>query len=535
MEGSIASLGSQYVLGLRAKNCHTGNVLDEEQAQAARKEDVLNALSQMASKFRRRVGESLAMVETHDTPLEDATTSSLEALRAYSAARKVKYAAAGYGSAVPLLKRAIEIDPKFAMAYAFLGRTYGDIGESVLSAESASKAYQLRDHASEREQFFIDVTYDRQVTGNLEKARQRLEAWVLTYPRDRDAHGLLSGFSSQGSGKYEEAIEEGKKAIGIDPDFVPAYANVAFASVYLDRLAQAESILRQASERKLEIPDYILLRYSIAFLKDDKAGMAREAALGERNSGAQDWMLHWEALTSARSGQLQTARAMSRRAVDLAQQAGQRERAAVFEAGAATWEAIFGNATVARQKAGKALDLSRGRDVEYGAALALGLAGDSSRALALANDLESRFPEDTSVRFSYIPTLRGLIALNRGDPVHAIEMLQTTVPHELAVPGIDYYFFFGGLYPAYVRGEAYLAAHRGWDAATEFQKILDHRGIVAADPISAIALLQLARAYKSGDTTKAKSAYEDFLMLWKDADSDVPILRQAKTEYAKLQ
>jgi DNA-binding winged helix-turn-helix (wHTH) protein/predicted Zn-dependent protease len=535
LEGSITRLGSQYVLGLRAKNCHTGNVLDEEQAQAARKEDVLNALSQMASKFRGRVGESLAIVKTHDTPLEDATTSSLEALRAYSAARKVKYAAAGYGSAVPLLKRATEIDPKFAMAYAFLGRTYGDIGESVLSAESASKAYQLRGHASERERFFIDVTYDRQVTGNLEKAHQSLESWVLTYPRDRDAHGLLSGFSSQGLGRYEDAIEEGKKSIGVDPDFVPGYANVAFASIYLDRPAQAEGILKQASERKLEIPDYILLRYCVAFLKGDKAGMAREATLGEENSGTQDWMLHLQALTSARSGQLQTARGMSSHAVDLAQQAGQRERAAVFETGAAVWEAFVGNATIARQKAGKALELSRGRDVEYGAAFALGLAGDSSRALALANDLESRFPEDTSVRFSYMPSLRGLIALNHGEPARAIEQLQTAVPYELAVPGIDYYFFFGGLYPSYLRGEAYLAAHKGAEAAAEFQKILDHRGIVVSDSIGALAHLQLARTYAmSGDVARAKSAYQDFLTLWKEADPDIPILKQAQAEYAKL-
>ncbi len=536
VEGSIASLGSQYVLGLRAIDCGTGSVLADEQGQAARKEDVLNVVSQMASKLRSRLGESLATVEKHDTPLEDATTSSLEALKAYSTARKVKFLPAGYASAVPLLKHAIEIDPNFAMAYAFLGRTYGDIGEFALSAENTSKAYQLRNHTSERERLFIDVTYHRQVTGNLEKAHQTLELWAETYPRERDAHGLLSGFTSQGSGKYQEAIEEGKKAIDLDPDFVPAYANVASAYLYLGRPEEAEKILQQASERKLEIPEYILFRYYIAFLKGDKAGMEREAAVGEAHPGAEDWMLHAESLTLARSGQLQRARGMSRRAVELAQQAGQRERAAVFETAAAVWEALFGNLSAARQKANEALELSKGRDVEYGAAFALAVAGDSSQAQALANDLEKRFPEDTSVQFSYLPTLRALLALNRGEPSHAIEVLQTATPYELAVPGIDYYFFFGGLYPAYVRGEAYLAAHQGSEAAAEFQKFLDHPGIVLSDPIGALAHLGVARAYVlQGDTAKAQAAYQDFLTLWKDTDPGIPILRQAKAEVAKLQ
>jgi eukaryotic-like serine/threonine-protein kinase len=511
-------------------------MLAEEQKQAARKEDVLRVLSQMARELRSRVGESLATVAKYDTPLEEATTSSLEALKAYSTAWKVKFLPAGYASAVPLLNHAIEIDPNFAMAYAFLGRTYGDIGEYALSAENTSKAHELRNHTSEREKFFIDATYHRQVTGNLEKAHQTLELWAETYPRDRGAHGLLSGFASQGAGKYQEAIEEGKKAISLDPDFVPAYANVASAYIYLGQPEEAEKVLQQASQRKLEIPDYILLRYYIAFLKGDKAGMEREAALGDAHPGAKDWMLHAESLNLARSGQLQQANEMSRRAVDSARQAGQRERAAVFETGVAVREAFFGNLTAARQKAKEAIDLSNGRDVEYGAAFALAVAGDSSRAQTLANDLENRFPEDTSVRFSYLPTLRALLALNRGELSHAIELLQTADPYDLAVPSIGYYFFFGGLYPAYVRGEAYLAAHQGSEAAAEFQKILDHPGIVLSDPIGALAHLGLARAYDlQGDTAKAKAAYQDFLTLWKDADPDIPIYQQAKAEYAKMQ
>ena len=238
----------------------------------------------------------------------------------------------------------------------------------------------------------------------------------------------------------------------------------------------------------------------------------------------------------ARSGQLRLARRMSRRAIDLAQQAGQRERAATYETGVAVWEAFFGNALAARQSVMAALNLSKGRDVEYGAAFALALSGDSSRSQMLANDLERRFPEDTSVRFNYMPTLRALHALKNNDPRKAIELLQIAVPYELAVPGIDFTAFFGSLYPTYVRGEAYLASHQGAEAAMEFQKLLDHRGLVFSDPVGAVARLQLGRAYAmQGDATKGKAAYQDFLTLWKDADPDIPVLKQAKAEYAKFQ
>jgi serine/threonine protein kinase/tetratricopeptide (TPR) repeat protein len=534
LEGSIASLGSLYVLGLRARNCRAGDVLDEEQAQAARKEDVLNSLSQVASKFRTRVGESLATVEKHDTPLAEATTPSLEALKAYSTALKVVFST-GQDSAVPLFKRAIAIDPKFAMAHAMLGLTYSAMGESVLSAESTSKAYELRDRASEREKFFIAFTYDRQVTGNQEKALQTCELWAQTYPRDLDPHALISGFSTQGTGKFEKSIEEAKKTIGLNPDHTFGYVNLAFSYFYLDRLREAEDTLRQASQRKIEIPELVVLRYFIAFLKDDKAGMDRAAARAKGMPEAEDWMAHAEALVSARSGRLQLAGEMSRRAADLAQQADQRERAATYEAGVAGWHAFFGNTVEARQKATAALELSQGRDVEYGAAFALALVGDSTRAQTLANDLQKRFPEDTSVQFSYLPALRALFALNHNEPRKAIELLQVTVPYELAVPGIDFNTFFGGLYPVYVRGEAYLASHQGPEAAAEFQKILDHRGIVGCDPIGALAHLQLGRALAlAGDKSKAKTAYQDFRTLWKDADPGIPILEQAKAEYARL-
>jgi eukaryotic-like serine/threonine-protein kinase len=534
LQGSIASLGSLYVLGLRAEKCSTGEVLDEEQAQAARKEDVLNALSQIATKFRTRAGESLKMVREHDTPLAEATTPSLEALKAYSAGLKVLFST-GSVPALPLLKRATEIDPQFAMAYAFLGRVYGDIGESVLSAESASKAWQLRDRASDRERFFITATYDEQVTGNLEKARETCALWTQSYPRDAAPHGLLSGSIDQGLGSYQASIEEAQKAIGIDPDFPFGYANLAFSYAYLDRLQEAENTLRRASERKLEIAEVLLLRYYIAFLKGDKTAMEREADLSEGKPGAEDWIVHSEALVAAYSGHVQQARMMSRRAVDLAQQAGQQERAAIYETGAAVWEAFFGNASAAKKSAMAALELSKGRDVEYGAAYALALSGESSRSQALADELKRRFPQDTSVQFSYLPALRALLALNHGEPSQAIELLQIAAPYDLAVPGISSFGFFGTLYPAYVRGAGYMATHQGAQAMAEFQKILDHRGIVLSDPIGAVARLQSARALAlSGDKAKARAAYQDFLTLWKDADADVPVLKQAKTERANL-
>jgi tetratricopeptide (TPR) repeat protein len=534
LDGSITSLGSQYVLGLRAKTCRTGDVLDEEQVQAARKEDVLNSLSQIASKFRTRVGESLSTVEKHDTPLAEATTPSLEALKAYSAGLKTGFS--GSITGVPFFKRAIEIDPQFAVAHAALGLMYGDMGESVLSVESTSKAYRLRNRASDREKFFITASYELHVTGNLEKAQQTSELWARTYPREVMPHAFLGGVVYIASGEYEKAVEESKQTIEIDPDSAIGYSQLAFSYEYLDRLREATNALQQAAARKLEIGDFMVQRFDIAFLRGDKAGMEREAALAQGNSGAEDWISDHEAFVSAYSGRLQEARRLSHHAADLARQAAQRDRAALDETGLALWEGFFGNAPAARRSAAAARELSTSREVEYGAAFALALAGDSARSQTLANDLERRFPEDTSVRFSYMPVLRALLALNHHVPSKAIEQLQIAIPYDLGAPRSSFHGFFGTLYPVYVRGEAYLAAHQGAQAATEFQKIVDHRGIVVSDPIGALAHLQLGRAFAlSGNKTKAKAAYQDFLTLWKDADPDIPILKQAKAEYARLQ
>jgi tetratricopeptide (TPR) repeat protein len=473
-------------------------------------------------------------VKEHDTPLAEATTPSLEALEAYSLALKVHFSS-GATAALPLFKRAVEIDPQFAMAYAYLGRVYANLDESDLSAESISRAWQLRDRVSDREKFAVTTRYQALVTGNLEETRHTCEAWTRTYPRDPQPHIGLSVYY-KATGQYEKAVSESRKAIEVDPDFSIGYSDLAVNHVYLDRLEEAENTLRRAAGRGLEIDEFIMVGYDIAFLRGDQTGMEREATRARERSGGENWISNREAFALAYSGHVQQARNMSRRAVDQAQQAAQRERAGLWEAGAAVREALFGNPSEAKKRATTALTLSKDREIAYGAAFALALSGDFARAQQLADDMARRFPEDTAVRFSYLPTLRARMALNHGDDSKAIELLQVAVPDELGAPRSSIHALFGALYPVYVRGEAYLAEHKAAEAASEFQKILNHRGIVVSDPIGPLARLQLGRAYVMlGDRSRAKSSYQDFLSLWKDADPDIPILKEAKAEYAKLQ
>ena len=535
LDGSIAKLGSQYVLGLRARDCRTGQVLAEEQAQAAREEDVLNALGQIASKFRTRVGESLTTVEKHNTPLAEATTPSLEALRALTTANKVA-GSSGSAAAVPFFKRAIAIDPNFAMAHAALGRMYGDIGEPVLSAESTSRAYELRDHASDNEKFFISASYEMLVTGNMEKARETCELWGQTYPREYAPHGFLSGIIYPTFANYEKVIEEAEASVAVAPRFTFGYLNLSFGHEYLGQLKEAENALQRAAQLKLENPAFSVQSYDLAFLKGDQVAMDREVARATGKAGAERDLDNHQAFVLGYFGHLQQARKMSQRASELAERSSQSESIAQYGIAAALREAFFGNFPAARRGAITALQISKDPGVEYGAAFALAVAGDSAQAQALANDLERRFPEDTSVRFNYLPTVRALLALNRSEPSKAIEVLQVAAPYDLASPPSSFHGFFGSLYPVYVRGQAYLAAHRDGEAAAEFQKILDHRGIIVSDPVGVAARLQSGRAFAlSGDSAKAKASYQDFLALWKDADPDIPILKQAKAEYAKLQ
>jgi eukaryotic-like serine/threonine-protein kinase len=535
LEGSIAALGNQYVLGLRAEDCRTGKLLADELVQAGKKEHVLNALSQMASKFRARVGESLATVQQHDVPLEEATTSSLEALQAYSMGWKTN-ASSGDEAGLPFFKRAVEIDPKFAMGYASLALFYGATGESDLATKNIRKAYELRDRGSDRERFFITAYYDGRGTGNQEKAQQTCEQWAQVYPREWQAHSFLAGFIYPVLGRYERAAEEGRKAIELAPDTFTGYFLLGDDLVYLDRPTEAEDVLRRTSERKIEGPFLSRLRFDVAFLKGDSARMQRAVAAAEGKPGTEDWLSDRQAFALAYSGHLQESKKWSENAISLAQQAGHRERAALYETKAALWEAFFGNASMAKKTAIAALAVARNREDRFGAALALAMSGDASQAQSLASDLEKDFPEDTSVRFDYLPAVRASLALVHGDPAKAIEVLQVTAPYDISSPRSATFAYFGALYPVYMRGQAYLAIHKGAEAAREFQKIVDHPGITIGDAFSALAHLGLARAYAvSGDTAKARAAYQDFLTLWKDADPEIPILKQAKAEYAKLQ
>jgi eukaryotic-like serine/threonine-protein kinase len=538
LEGSIASLGSQFVLGLQAKSCSAGDILDAEQAQASRKEDVLTALSQMASRFRTHAGESLATIQKHSTPLPEATTPSVDALKAYSTGLKLTKST-GPPAALAFFVRATEIDPSFAMAYAQLGLSYNTVGESVSSRDNATKAYQLRNRTSAPEKFFIEHTYYRTVTGDLEKARQNCEVWAQTYPRDMYPHSFLAGMINSAFGRFEAAEQEASKAIALEPDHSFPYFNLAASYIYRDRLGDARVTLQRAAERKIDVPELFVARFQIAFLENDRLEMERLGILADERWRGEDWAADWvtdqQAAVLAYSGHLQLARHKSRRAVDLATQAGRRDGAAQHEAGVAVREALYGNANDARQSAARVVELSTDRDAQYGAALALVLAGDS-RSQTIADDLGLRFPEDTLVRFSYLPVLRALLALNRHEPSTAIDILEAASPYELGYVGGNSVGFGGSLYPVYVRGLAYLAARQGEDAAREFQKILDHRGIVVTDPIGALAHVQLGRAFAlAGAQSKAQKAYSDFLTLWKDADAEIPVLKDAKAEFARLQ
>jgi eukaryotic-like serine/threonine-protein kinase len=530
LEGSTANLGSRYVLGLQARNCATGDVIDSEQGQAAKKEDVLNSLSHLADQFRAHAGESLPMVEKYDTPLAEATTQSLEAWEAYAAGWKLQRTK-GAIAALPLAKRASAIDPQFAMAQALLGRVYSNLDASDLAAQSLNRAWQLRDRLSERENFFITATYQSLVTGDQNAARETCEAWEQTYPRDGQPHKMLSGLINKIAARYEQAIAEGEKDLLLDPDFAIDYYNLGINHVFLSQIAEGENWARRAVARGLEVDEIVMLEYEIDFLKRDQSAMDDVVSRARTRPGSENWISNEQAFALAYTGRLQAARKMSRLAVD-ASRDGQEERAGLWEAGEAVREAIFGNAANAKKSAMAALEFAKNREVEYGAAFALALSGDSQQAQALADDLGRRFPEATAVRFSYLPVLRARLALNHGDARKALDLLQAAVPHELGIPSSALY---GRLYPIYMRGQAHLALHQGAEAAAEFQKILDHRGIVIDDPIGALAHLQLGRALVlAGDKTKAGSAYQDFLTLWKDADPDIPVLKQAQAEYARL-
>jgi len=525
--GSIASLGSQYVLGLQAVDCVTGDSLAQEQATADGKERVLKALNEAAVKLRRKLGERLSTVQKFDIPVEQATTPSLEALQAYSLGRQAMVVKNEPAAAVPFFQRALGLDRNFAMAYAALGTCYASLAERNLATENTRKAYDLREHVSEREKLYIESHYYDFVTGDLEKARETYEIWAKTYPRDEVPPNNLSGIYKD-LGDYDKSLAQAREYFRLDPASSLSYSNLIFANLKLNRLEDAKSIARDAQAKGLDSPYLHVYLYVVAFMEKDTAVMKEQMAWSAGKPGVEDLMVELEAEAYAYSGQLKKARELSRRAVEAAERAQEKETAGSYQGSAALREALFGNSVEAEQRSVDALALSTGRDELASAALALSFSGKTIQAQAVASELGKNFPEDTTVQFNYLPTIRAQLSMLRHDPVGAVEALQKSAPYELGMTS--------ALYPVYVRGKALLALRNGTGAATEFRKILDHPGAVLSMPIGALVHLGLARAYSlQGDTAKARAAYQDFLTLWKDADPDIPILKAAKAEYAKLQ
>ncbi len=528
LAGSISSLGSQYVIGLKAVNCSTGDVLAGAQEQAASKEAVLKALDIAAASLRGKLGESRTSVQKYATPVEEATTPSLEALKAYSLGRKM-IEKGDDTEAKSIFERAIQLDSGFAMAYASLGVAYHHLGEFSLAAENTRKAYELRDRVSERERFYLETHYHGYVTGNIEKEKQVYELWAQTYPRD-DLPVFNLGAVYLSIGLFDKARGQFVQTLRLNAGSALNYFNLANVYICLNQFNEARTTIDEAQSKNLDSSGMRFLLYQLAFLRNDFAGMTQQVAWSAGKLGVEDVPLGYEADTTAYTGRVATAREWSRRAIASAERADQKESAATYQALAALRESLFGNVAQARQQATATLELSTGQGPRYGAALALALAGDASKAEKVAADLAKQFPEDTLAQFNYLPAVNAEVALARHDSSKALEALQTAIPYELA----SYYML--PLYPVYVRGEAYLAAHRGSEAAAEFQKIIEHRGLVWNEAIGALAHLGLAHAYVlQGETAKARIAYNDFFTLWKDADPDIPILKEAKAEYAKLQ
>jgi eukaryotic-like serine/threonine-protein kinase len=542
--GSIAKLGNQYVVGLKAVNCANGDTLAQEQASAAAKEKVLDGLGVAAAKLRTELGESLATVQKFDVPLQQASTPSLEALRAYSLGRK-EAGEQGPRVALPYDQRAIQLDPNFAMGYFAVGYDYFILGEVGRASEYFTRAFELGSQVSEREKLAIAAAYYQSVSGELDKAAQTYKEQIASYPRDYRAHVDLAVVYGQ-QGQYEDAVTAAGEAVRLAPDDVASYGVLGYDLLAAQRVEEARQVIQQAQARKLD--DFVLrqILYALAFLKDDSPGMGEQAAWFTGKAAVENSGLSLESDTAAYTGHLGRARELTEQAVDSAVRNGHKESAAIWQANAAVREAGFGNRSESRRLAGEALKLLPGQAVEIEAALTLAMAGDSTRSTALVQDLNRRFPTDTQVQALWLPTIHAQLRLDKRDPAAALNQLHATASMDLA--SIQFLTNVSCLYPVYVRGEAYLAAGNGSAGAGEFQRILDHRGITWNCWTGALARLGLARAYamEAGSAgqnpaadpdalAKARNAYQDFLKLWKDADSEIPILNQARAEYAKLQ
>ncbi len=527
LEGAIAAIGDHYLITLKATSCQSGDTIASSEIEAENRNQVVKALGQAANQLRNKLGESRPSVEKFNAPLEKATTSSLEALNAFTQAQKVM---AQPDSAIPLFSRALELDPNFARAYASLGVVYRNLGDTKSEIENFNKAYELRDRVSLRERLQIEGYHYLLVTGETEKAVQTYSEWIQTYPEDPQPHGIL-GFIYTQLGRYKKAETEMLERIRLSghPDY-----NLIGVYICLNRLAEAQALVEQA-RRESDSPPLRELRYSLAFLQADNAAMQEQMAWAMGKPFLEDRLMSAQSDTEAYSGHLAKARQLSDGAVQSARHSNAPEAAAQWRANEALREAEIGNFAGARQKAADALAFSSEPDVEVKAALALARAEDAGRAQQLADNLDKAFPLDTMIQNYWLPAIRAAIALGNSDPDAAIALLKVAEPYELGSSPAAGVAAFGSLYPAYLRGLAFLQSGQG-QAADEFQKILDHRGIVGNFPLAALAHLQLGKAQAAaGDRAAALKSYQDFFALWKDADPDIPLLNQAKADFAKLQ
>jgi tetratricopeptide (TPR) repeat protein len=506
-------------------------LLAQEQETASGKEQVLKALGEAATKLRTKLGESLASVQKYDALPEDATTSSLEALQAYALGNRATDVENNYLAAIPFFQRAVGLDPNFAMAYLQLAESYQPQGELTLAAENARKAYELREKTSDHEKLNISAFYEIVVTGNLEAARRAYELLAQTYPHDESVEVLL-WFIHTAFGDYAKAETAARQAFKINPASSNNYVSLVYCDQWLNRLDQAKATVERSRSEKLDSPWFPIILYVVDFLKRDTSGMDQQAAAAMGIPGVEDQMFFLESETAAAGGQFGKARDLARRAADSARRAQEKETAAEYEGHSSLREALVGEADLAKKDARSAVAEIKGKHGEGFSAIALALSGDTASANQAIDDLARRFPQDTVVQTQYLPMARSVFALDRGDAQGALDALTAAAPYELGHTNDDFTF---ALYPIYLRGQACLAAKDGSAAVTEFQKIIDHASIVGNEPIGALAHLGLARANSlSGNTAKAKTAYQDFFILWKDADPDIPLLIQAKAEYAKL-
>ena len=522
--GQVASLGSHYVITLEALNSRTGDSLAQQQVAATSKEGVLEALGEASSKLRKELGESLSSLEKFDTPIRQATTSSLEAFTAFNMGVEQSVRKGSELEGIPFLKRAVELDPNFAMAYSSLASRYDNLGEGELAAEYARQAFQLRERASEREKFIISARYYASVTGEVDKEIETCLLWKQLYPRDSWVHTWL-GVTFADIGQYEKALEEYVEVQQLAPNEAYSYLNLGWGYMCLNRFAEAKAVYTQALAMNFDFSDIHERLYLIAFDEGDREAMRRHAAWAAGRPEEYK-MLSIQGRTEAYFGKLQKARDLMRQAAELAERAGFKENAAGITATEALIEASFGNPKEARDQTARAIALARTRRVVWDEAAVLGVSGDLPQGEALAKDLARRFPKDTLVNAVYLPFLHAGFELQRGDSTQAIKALQAAAPYERAYWQV-----------LFLRGQAYLKAGQGSDAAAQFQRVMEQRGgLLVNHPWQALAHLYLGRAWAmAGEKEKSRIAYQDFLALWKDADPNIPILREAKAEYAKLQ